>query len=87
MLIFSSNNAFNTIIGKKSNGAKAKIGDLVFAPGDRAETLNFINRFRLQYYGIEEPYQLDSDIEEEVDEETDDTSDDDDGFDDDDDGF
>ncbi len=87
LLIFSSNNAFNTIIGKKSNGAKAKIGDLVFAPGDRAETLNFINRFRLQYYGIEEPYQLDSDIEEEVDEETDDTSDDDDGFDDDDDGF
>ena len=88
LLIYSSNNAFNTVISKKSNGAKAKIGDLVFAPGDRAETLNFINRFRLQYYGIEDPYQLDSDIEEEeVIEDTDEAGDDDDGFDDDDDGF
>ncbi|MEO0553428.1 MAG: hypothetical protein AAF149_09535 [Bacteroidota bacterium] len=87
LLIFSSNNAFNTIISKKSNGAKAKIGELVFAPADRAETLNFINRFRLQYYGIEDPYQLDSSVEEEELDNTEEETDDDDGFDDDDDGF
>ncbi|TRX62688.1 hypothetical protein FNH22_00920 [Fulvivirga sp. M361] len=92
LLIYSSNNSFNTVISKKSNGAKAKIGDLVFAPGDKAETLNFINRFRLQYYGIEEPYQLDSDVEEEEtktdpDADGEEETSDDDGFDDDDDGF
>lgn len=91
LLIFSSNNAFNGVISKKSNGAKAKIGELVFAPADRAETLNFINRFRLQYYGIEDPYDLASDIEEEEGDESEDgfggKEDDDDGFEDDDDGF
>ncbi|MEM8566697.1 MAG: hypothetical protein AAGF85_09560 [Bacteroidota bacterium] len=87
LLIFSSNNAFNTIISKKSNGAKAKIGELVFAPADRAETLNFVNRFRLQYYGIEDPYQLDSNIEEVEQDKNEEETDDDDGFDDDDDGF
>ncbi|MEL7006568.1 MAG: hypothetical protein AAFN93_28170, partial [Bacteroidota bacterium] len=91
LLIFSSNNAFNQIISKRSNGAKAKIGELVFAPADKAETLNFINRFRLQYYGIEDFYDLESDVEEEETEKTDEgfggKEDDDDGFEDDDDGF
>ncbi len=89
LLMFSSNNAFNQLISKKSNGAKAKIGELVFAPADRAETLNFINRFRLQYYGIDDIYQLDSELEEEV-QKTEDGSvptEEDDGFEDDDDGF
>jgi hypothetical protein len=91
LLMYSSNNAFNTLISKKSNGSKAKIGELVFAPADRAETLNFINRFRLIYYGIDDIYDLDSEInEEEIKEETEDGTlpeDDDDGFADDDDGF
>ena len=90
LLIFSSNNAFNEVISKKSNGGKAKIGELVFAPADKAETLNFINRFRLQYYGIDELYELDSEVEDEApatDEGFGGTEDDDDGFEDDDDGF
>ena len=91
LLIHSSNNLMNDVISKKSNGAKAKIGELVFAPADKAETLNFINRFRLQYYGIDELYDLDSEVEEQ--EVTDQGQDgfggtnEDDGFEDDDDGF
>ncbi len=91
LLIYSSNNALNNIISKKSNGSKAKIGDLVFAPADKAETLNFINRFRLQYYGIEDSYELESEVEEEeidesedgfggADEEEEEEEDDDEGF-------
>ncbi len=87
LLMYSSNNAFNSLVSKKSNGSKAKIGELVFAPADKAETLNFINRFRLQYYGIDDIYSLDAAVEDEelpLDEEK---ESDDDGFDDDDDGF
>jgi hypothetical protein len=87
LLMYSSNNAFNSLISKKSNGSKAKIGDLVFAPADKAETLNFINRFRLQYYGIDEIYNLDAAVEEEELPQDEATDSDDDGFDDDDDGF
>ncbi|UII28449.1 hypothetical protein LVD15_08465 [Fulvivirga maritima] len=90
LLVFSSNNIFNDVINKKSNGAKAKIGDLVFAPADKAETLNFINRFRLQYYGIDDIYDLDSEIEPAIEDLPDDGfggAQEDDGFDDGDDGF
>jgi hypothetical protein len=89
LLMYSSNNAFNEMISKKSNGAKAKIGELVFAPADKAETLNFINRFRLQYYGIDDIYQLDAEVEEEMEVLEDGTlpTVEDDGFEEDDDGF
>lgn len=63
LLIYSSNNNFNTVVSKKSNGSKAKLGELIFAPASRAEVLDFINRFRLDYYGIDDMYQLDSDVE------------------------
>lgn len=90
LLTYSSNENYNDVISKKSNGTKAKIGDLIFAPADKAETLNFINRFRLEYYGIDEFYDLDSEVEEVVDETPDDGfggTEEDDGFEDDDDGF
>ncbi|MBL6447491.1 hypothetical protein JMN32_14325 [Fulvivirga sp. 29W222] len=90
LLTYSSNENYNAIISKKSNGSKAKIGDLIFSPADKAETLNFINRFRLEYYGIDEFYDLDSEVEEVVDETPDDGfggTEEDDGFEDDDDGF
>ncbi len=90
LLVYSSNELFNQIIAEKSNGAKAKIGELVFAPGDRAETLAFINRFRLQYYGIDEEYFLESEVDTVVDENEDGfggKEEEDDGFGDEDDGF
>jgi hypothetical protein len=60
LLIFSSNNDFNTLISKKTNSGKAKVGEMVFIPGSEEETLAFINRFRKDYFGIEVPYNLSS---------------------------
>lgn len=58
LMVHSANQAFNELITKKSNASKAKLGELVFIPGTDEETLSFVNRFRLQYYGLEAPYDL-----------------------------
>jgi hypothetical protein len=60
LMVHSSNQPFNDLISKKTNASKAKVGELVFIPGSDDETLSFVNRFRLQYYGIEAPYDLTS---------------------------
>jgi len=58
LLMYSSNEQFNTTVAKKTNSGKAKVGELVFLPATEDETLAFINRFRRDYYGIEVPYNL-----------------------------
>jgi hypothetical protein len=58
LMVHSSNNDFNTVIAKKTNAGKAKIGEVAFIPGSDDETLTFINRFRADYYGIQVPYSL-----------------------------
>ena len=58
MMIHSSNEAFNSVIVKRTNAGKAKIGELVFIPGSDEETLAFINKFRKKYYDLEAPYSL-----------------------------
>jgi hypothetical protein len=58
LLVHSSNAEFNGIISKKTNAGKAKVGEVAFIPGSDDETLNFINRFRKSYYGIDVPYSL-----------------------------
>ena len=58
LLVQSSNSEFNSVIAKKTNAGKAKIGEIAFVPGSDEETLSFINRFRRDYYGIEAPYSL-----------------------------
>ena len=58
LLVHSSNAEFNAIISKKTNGGKAKIGEVAFIPGSDDETLAFINRFRRDYYEIDVPYDL-----------------------------
>jgi hypothetical protein len=58
LLMYSSNEEFNTLVAKKTNSGKAKLGDVVFVPGSEEETKAFINRFRLEYLGIEVPYSL-----------------------------
>ncbi len=60
LMVQSSNEEVNALISKKTNAAKAKLGELVFIPGSDEETLSFINRFRKMYYGIEAPYDLSS---------------------------
>lgn len=56
--IHSSDDNFNTIIAKKSNAGKAKVGEVAFIPGSDDEVLTFVNRFRKDYYGIDVPYSL-----------------------------
>lgn len=58
LMVHSSNNDFNTVISKKSNAGKVKVGEVAFIPGSDDETVTFINRYRKQYYGIEVPYSL-----------------------------
>lgn len=63
LIIFSSNQAFNDQILKKSNVNKAKLGEYVFAGGDQQDVLKFIDHFRLDYLGISEPYELSTPVE------------------------
>lgn len=58
LLVQAANNEFNTLISKRTNAGKAKIGEIAFVPGSDEETLAFVNRFRKDYYGIESPYSL-----------------------------
>jgi hypothetical protein len=78
LLMYSSSNDFNTIVSKKTNSGKAKLGEMVFIPGSEEETLAFINRFRREYYEIEVPYNLSSGSSKKKEEEK--KKDDDDGF-------
>ncbi|WP_017731071.1 hypothetical protein [Nafulsella turpanensis] len=58
----SSYDAYNEIIKRKSKAHKAKPGEYAIATSDVAETLQFVNRFRKDYYGIETPYQLNTPV-------------------------
>lgn len=58
LMVHSSNPAVNDIMAKKTNAAKAKVGELVYIPGSDDETLAFINRFRSNYLEIDSPYDL-----------------------------
>lgn len=58
LMVQSSNQLLNDLIAKKTNASKAKVGELVYIPGSDDETLAWINKFRLNYYGLEAPYDL-----------------------------
>jgi len=58
LMVQTSVAAANDLIAKKTNAGKAKVGDMVFIPGSDEETLAWINKFRLTYYGLEAPYDL-----------------------------
>jgi hypothetical protein len=58
LMVQSSNQLLNDLIAKRTNASKAKVGELVFIPGSDDETLAWINKFRLTYYGLEAPYDL-----------------------------
>jgi hypothetical protein len=58
LMVHTSNSAINDIMSKKTNAAKAKVGELVYIPGSDDETLAFINRFRKEYLEIDSPYDL-----------------------------
>jgi hypothetical protein len=58
LLMFSNNSEFNQAVAKRTNSGKAKIGELIYIPATEDETLEFVNRFRQQYLGIQVPYSL-----------------------------
>ncbi|MBL7849652.1 MAG: hypothetical protein JNN04_02035 [Cyclobacteriaceae bacterium] len=60
LMIQSSRQMVNDVVSKRTNAAKAKLGELIFIPGSEDETLEFINRFRKNYYGKEDGYDLDA---------------------------
>ncbi len=61
LMIHSSDQAVNDLVSKKTNAAKAKVGELVFVPGTDEEVLSFINKYRQNYLRIEVPYELGAD--------------------------
>lgn len=83
LIMFSSNKEFNEEVEAKSNIEKAKPGEVIFVNGETNEVLSFINEFRLNYFGIKEPYNLISPDDISLEDESFDTikkTDDDDGF-------
>jgi hypothetical protein len=58
LVVSSSNDEMNEIIASRTNIDRARLGEFVFVQGDIAEALSYVNRFRKQYLGIEEPYQM-----------------------------
>ena len=82
LIAYSSNPGFNEFIESKSNVENTKPGELILAIGDLNETLGFINDFRLNYFGVKEPYNLESPDDTNLEDEEFDTidDDDDDGF-------
>lgn len=82
LILYSSNTDFNELIKSKSNVDSSKPGELIIAIGDTNETLGFINDFRKKYFGMDEPYNLISPDEINVEDEEFDTieDDEDDGF-------
>lgn len=82
LVLYSSSPDFNELIESKSNVESSKPGEMIIAIGTEAETLTYINDFRLNYFGIKEPYNLISPDDVNVEDENFDTveEDDDDGF-------
>ncbi|NJN25018.1 MAG: hypothetical protein HC819_03045 [Cyclobacteriaceae bacterium] len=58
LMIYSSNSNFVDIIASKSNISKAGFGEYVFVDADLPDVLKFVDRFRLEYLGIREPYEI-----------------------------
>jgi hypothetical protein len=58
LMIYSSNDEFVDIIAAKSNIDKAGFGEYVFVNADLPDVLKFVDRFRLDYLGITDPYEI-----------------------------
>ncbi len=58
LFLFSSNDNFVDIVASKSNVNKAGFGEYIFVDSDLPDVLKFVDRFRKDYLGIEQPYEL-----------------------------
>jgi hypothetical protein len=58
MITSSSNEDYLNLIADKTNAAKANFGEYFFLDGEVSDALKFIDAFRLTYYNIDEPYEI-----------------------------
>jgi hypothetical protein len=58
LLTVSSNGEFNDIIAGKSKVLKANFGEYFFLNGETQDAMNFVKRFRQDYEGNAEPFNL-----------------------------
>ncbi|HHP7240921.1 MAG TPA: hypothetical protein ACFCUD_04585 [Cyclobacteriaceae bacterium] len=56
--LYSGNPEYNQEVKSKSNIGKAKVGQLVIGVPEENFMMEFINRFRKDYFGIEEPFDI-----------------------------
>ena len=64
LMIYSSNDQFVDAIATKSNINKAGFGEYVFVDAGLQDVLKFVDRFRLNYLGITEPFEITMPVEE-----------------------
>lgn len=64
LMIYSSNNDFQDVIASKSKIDKVGFGEYAFIESDLPDVLKFVDRFRADYLGINEPYEIRMPIEE-----------------------
>ena len=64
LMIYSSNDEFVDVVASKSNINKAGFGEYVFVDADLPDVLKFVDRFRLDYLGIKDPYEIRIPVEE-----------------------
>ena len=69
LVLYSSNDEFNSLVTEHSTIGKAGFGSFTSVIGDEFEVLNFINEYRKNFFGITEPYSLEFPDETHVDEE------------------
>lgn len=56
--VFSSDDKFNEAVNSKSKGESVKPGQYTFIMSNMADMLTYIDRFRKNYLGIDEPYRF-----------------------------
>lgn len=66
LMIYSSNNRFVDAIASKSNINKAGFGEYVFVDATMQDVLKFVDRFRLEYLGIKDPYEINIPVVEDI---------------------
>ena len=54
----SSNNDYNEIIAEKSTFNKVGFGEYYVVDGDFKDAIDYVEKFRKEYYGVDEPFDL-----------------------------
>ncbi len=58
LLLYSSNPDFNNLVAEHTTVEKTGFGEYTTLLGDEFEVLDYVDRFRLQYFGITDEYDL-----------------------------